>query len=639
MYMVRILKAIFVFVARMAGLWKLKGSAGTLGDDIAAKLAVGELERDLDQERLELQAMNSERFRHRFLDKNRPWILQHLTELLTPRTLNMPGADGRPHIEYIRDVYTDLMHMGEGHGMPDDRSDISTDSGEDLLAKQRRNWPTGPVAPTYAEIMRMWLRKARARRKYLMLVQGIIQSHCDNKCHTCQRTEAGGFVMTVELATEGEEDNMAVDRLIAQYEAEVPRFDEVTWKAFVRKHGSYITRCNICMNLVEQARAKAKKMREPGRGRTTRAHDLSSDSEGEMEVMFDAVIVGRSSSVGRLMRKWLVAARRRMGGTFPRPQAADEMRQYSAAMKNRAARAERRRKKKERAGKKAELTKEEEDQALVRHLPKHLLLNAATTAIAQKWLRTTREVMIQKAHNTTKDIHGRLSEALDVIVPEDDWFFTADFRTRGEKLLEEGDDLLDSRGRLVAEQDSRIRRINREFESYKADKDTLLENEREALEKRLAHEKHEKKEALDIELLNMERQRRAKETEMRTELDIGDGELPEDKQAELRRMDAKRLAKRDAGMAEIEDSLIAQRDALTLKQAKRAMAIDERRVQTEARVQNVRVEFAQKMRQAESKWQKQSQAWLNRATARIAVKKKEDADQEERAQAKKGRRR
>ena len=53
-----------------------------MDDDVAAKLAIGEgRQADLEQERLELQALNSERFRHRFLDRNRPWILQHLVEV------------------------------------------------------------------------------------------------------------------------------------------------------------------------------------------------------------------------------------------------------------------------------------------------------------------------------------------------------------------------------------------------------------------------------------------------------------------------------------------------------------------------------------------------------------------------------
>jgi hypothetical protein len=71
------------------GLWATKQIEGTVDDDVAAKLAIGEgKQADLEQERLELQALNSERFRHRFLERNRPWILQHLVELLTPRSLD-----------------------------------------------------------------------------------------------------------------------------------------------------------------------------------------------------------------------------------------------------------------------------------------------------------------------------------------------------------------------------------------------------------------------------------------------------------------------------------------------------------------------------------------------------------------------
>ena len=106
---------------------------GTVDDDVAVKLAIGEgRQADLEQERLELQALNSERFRHRFLERNRPWILQHLVELLTPRSLEQPGHDGRPVVEYVRDVYAELMAMGEGTRKPGDRDDISSDDEDEM---------------------------------------------------------------------------------------------------------------------------------------------------------------------------------------------------------------------------------------------------------------------------------------------------------------------------------------------------------------------------------------------------------------------------------------------------------------------------------------------------------------------------
>ena len=122
------------------------------------------------------------------------------------------------------------------------------------------------------------------------------------------------------------------------------------------------------------------------------------------------------------------------------------------------------------------------------------------------------------------------------------------------------------------------------------------------------------------------------------EVDLLD-DLPPAEQAELRGMDAAIQSKKEAGLQQIEDNLSAQRDALTLKQAKRTQAIEERRVATDARVQNIRMEIALKMREGEDSWQKTSKAWLNRATARIAVKRKEDADAKKREQAKQKKRR
>lgn len=120
--------------ANIIGLWKLKRKV--IAVDETQKARIREAERKLEEERLELQAMNSERFRYRFLERNRPWILQHLTDLLTPRTLQMIGPDGRPNIEYVREVYDDLMAMAPGARQLDDRSEISSDDGVDDIAER-----------------------------------------------------------------------------------------------------------------------------------------------------------------------------------------------------------------------------------------------------------------------------------------------------------------------------------------------------------------------------------------------------------------------------------------------------------------------------------------------------------------------
>jgi len=124
------------------GIWQVVHLQGAMDDVIAAKLAIGEgRQEDLEQERQELLAMNSEVFRHKFIEKNRPWVLNHLVELITPDQLQDVGPDGRPLVDFVRDVYSNLMNVGEGvNRRADDRSDISSDDDSDEEEEKRRQW-------------------------------------------------------------------------------------------------------------------------------------------------------------------------------------------------------------------------------------------------------------------------------------------------------------------------------------------------------------------------------------------------------------------------------------------------------------------------------------------------------------------
>merc|ERR1711968_38601 len=206
--------------ADLGGLWIRKSMLGTVDDDIAAKLAIGEgRQEDLEAERLELQAMNSERFRHRFLERSRPWVLQHLTELLTPRTLQMPGADGAPNIEYIRDVYMDLMNMGLGKRQAGDRGDISSDDEEYDPRHAQRNWSRVPVEGASKAIALEWLRKARQRKTCTKLVRGYMQKKMSDTCDGCGRTTEMGATMRVLITNEaGEVDGVQLSRLIHKFD-------------------------------------------------------------------------------------------------------------------------------------------------------------------------------------------------------------------------------------------------------------------------------------------------------------------------------------------------------------------------------------------------------------------------------------
>ena len=52
-----------------------------------------------------------------------------------------------------------------------------------------------------------------------------------------------------------------------------------------------------------------------------------------MQVDFDPVVVTRTSPEGRMMSKWLVAARKKLGGRFPRPDARKQMEKYAQKLR------------------------------------------------------------------------------------------------------------------------------------------------------------------------------------------------------------------------------------------------------------------------------------------------------------------
>jgi len=246
-------------LANLCGVWVRKSLDGTIDDDIAAKLAIGEgRQDDLEAERLELQAMNSERFQHRFLERSRPWVLQHLRELLTPRTLHMPGADGRPNIEYIRDVYYKLMGLDEGHRRDGDDSNISSDdSNEDNLVAQR-NWSNAPLKEGPKKILKWWVERARKRRQRWKLVKGIIDASVKEECEDCGRTMNSGVTFTAKLVhpEHGKEDPRAIELLMDAYDETYGEaaFDATVWKSYFRTHAKIRTFCSECLNALARAK-------------------------------------------------------------------------------------------------------------------------------------------------------------------------------------------------------------------------------------------------------------------------------------------------------------------------------------------------------------------------------------------------
>merc|ERR1711871_1230248 len=512
------------YFGNLIGIWGRKSLQGTVDDEIAAKLAIGQgHQAALEAERLELQALNSERFRHRFLDRSRPWVLQHLVELLTPRTLQMPGADGRPVIEYIRDVYHELMALGEGRRRPGDREDISSDSGDEGLRDRQAGWSNAPLNKSSAALLRHWLTTARRRRALKKLVEGTIRRACGDTCALCGCTTAGGNVMRCDLALDGKTSDHAIDELIKGFEIKYPgrKFEPNLWSSYFRTEAQFITRCQKCVNKLEQARA-SKIQRHTGAGRATRAADISDDdSEEDEQTVFEPMVVTRTSAEGKVMSKWLNAARRRLGGVFPRPNARAEMEAYAAKMRDYKLR-------KAKRDKRALgfISEDEDEDGNIKLKIGHI--NAASKAIAQLWLIRAREVQKQTIIKQREDMKVNLQRVREHLTEETDWYYGQELRLTGQSLKEEGDRLEEVRRQHFADAKAAARKLEDELQEFILEKEAQMQAEIDQIEEKMRDDRVKLLEKAEMRIQEITADKVRKQTMFEKEVKLAP---PEDRAA------------------------------------------------------------------------------------------------------------
>jgi hypothetical protein len=636
-----LLQMMFVYLANIKirrlgwrGLWMTKHIEGTVDDDVAAKLAIGEgRQADLEQERLELQALNSERFRHRFLDRNRPWVLQHLVELLTPESLNDIGPDGRPVVEYIRDVYAELMAMGEGARKKGDRSDISSDEEEDR--GPGADWPRGPLHGTNLAIAKLWLAKARKRRAFHKLIAGVVANAVADACNVCGRTKAGGATMTVSLATEGLADSSALDRLIAGFEQQygASENDANLWRAYFRAHAEFVTRCERCVNDLEAAKLK-RDLAPAGAKPRTRAVDLSSDEEDE-DVMFDPLVVVRESPEGKMLAKWLDAARRRCGGAFPRAGARKQMEEYAEKMRQRKLKRARDKKKGRggggAGGGDADSDGDADNAAAAMW---KVEVNAAAKALAQRWLRRAQDQ--QAAHFRAKGLGLRrdVEDTLRAMAPEDDWFFGAELRTEGAAVQDRGDQLAQDLRTVDAEEAVKVRRVETDFEGFEKEQRLAIDGARATFEEAAAADTDRQNDLIELRTRELQRNREetrkdfeAEEKRMRDEEGGVAPAVAAEHKARLDELDGLVRLTQQRMEKERNAADAKSRAAFDAAEAQREAAVVSRRVHASGQVRQVKKAAAMKMKAAEAAWQAEASRWLFAAQKKIEAKKKEDAEQ------------
>lgn len=289
------------------GLWATRGTEGALDDDVAARLAVGlGSQADLETERKELAALKSEQFRLRFLDRNRPWILRHLLDLLPPEVVSRLPPE---HIRRLRNL----------HNPPSGcRGDISSDSdteSEEAELKQREMWERS-FQEEQCSIIKEWLGRATKRLQFARAVRGMMEGNMAVCCSFCGRTDLQCQGLSVSLADDsGQRDINGLDRLIRAFELANPQPSTasaraaqaesilISWKAFFRTHAGFVTICNLCREGRCSGRWDA----------NSKAIDISSDEDSDDGGSRSDEAVDLGSQGLPIMREWLGRARARRG--------------------------------------------------------------------------------------------------------------------------------------------------------------------------------------------------------------------------------------------------------------------------------------------------------------------------------------
>jgi hypothetical protein len=267
------------------------------------------------------QRITSETFRFKFLDYNRPWLVQQLPSILTPRTLRR----SRP---YLLAQFTRLL------------SSVNPEVSEDSDSDDDGRPKFGPVSlsATSRAILRLWLAQARRRRRLLDAVQDLIAAARKTECERCLSRKG----LSVDLVTPIEvlADRFEADRL-------VPEFDQVGWKQFFKKHAQFRTLCLSCLGEQRKAASAA-----AGTG-------AASSSDSDLESGFGPVFLNAASRA--IMLRWYGKAqdvvRMRGGRTAPVASVSDD---------------------------------EEADDGAADWAGQPLRLNAASRAMARKWLALAR---------------------------------------------------------------------------------------------------------------------------------------------------------------------------------------------------------------------------------------------------------
>jgi len=384
--------------------------------------------------------------------------------------VNQKAADGRIFKEHVRDYYEKLMALNENAKMETDkRTELTEDERADVeQEKEKRRKFISRAPPNVASRRHLlsWLSEARKRLQMRHLTRGVRESSRRLKCDLCEKLESEVGLLRIDEATDGRYNPTALSSLIDSFISSQERMgfsktgplDVAAWKSFYRNHAVFIMRCEFCISnkaetarLIQQVRKfgpEARFIREKEREIELAVQGLDEDDD----LAWDPVVVDRNKPAGRALSKWIQAARLRIGGTFPKAEARQEMEIQAQLNADIVAR---RKEKLEKARGRA-IEKGEGLEKPVFDM--EVKLDRPSIAVLQLFVFKARRNLAKLFHAGVSDTLGEIEKLAREMAPSLDWHFSAELRLTG--IITAG------KGQEAKERLEKILEDRRTLESY-----------------------------------------------------------------------------------------------------------------------------------------------------------------------------
>merc|ERR1712071_466147 len=191
------------------------------------------------------------------------------------------------------------------------------------------------------------------------------------------------------------------------------------------------------------------------------------------------------------MSKWLEAARKKIGGKFPKHEVKEQMLKYVDRMKKR--------KSMSLVDTNVKVTKRTHRPIIIDYDDQHEIeLDDVCQALAIRWVRAARKSAEHRFRERGVFLRHQILDILKQISPKDDWFFGAQTRKEGQILMKEGEQvMLDSNIRQTNVA-VKINRIRSEIDAFRDQVEDKLKKKQDILEKNITEANEKVK--IEIEL-------------------------------------------------------------------------------------------------------------------------------------------